>query len=238
MTIASIGTAGSVGQAASITTGLTFGAAIPVGTFLVLLIAKDNANTTDVATTEVSSIVNTGSVNTWSRIGGYCNGQGSASAGAVIDVWGCFCNDLLQSGWGVSISFTSGTPDSAITMWQFTPTPGYIIVPSLTTPLATDGAAAASMLIAPPSIAPRLYVRAEACEDTVAAFTATTGWTKFTDQASGGTGMVVGGEWIIANAKNKTSTPTGTNAGKDRASVTFWLDEVPAPQALAFGLCF
>lgn len=226
--VGTLGTAqsGSSGSSLAITTS----AAAAAGSVVVVIVAKDNVQTTDGNTSEVSSISDSAGGNTWTKAREFCNGQGSANAGAVVAVYYSRLINGIANGGTITANFSSSISAKAMTAWNFTASSNAVITATPTpTDLANDGADPGSMSLTGPG-EERLYVRGIACESSSAtALTNTTNFSLFSGtQSSGGnsaSNMGVRGEFrILTSSGTVSSDPTLFSA--DCASVFVALKEV------------
>ena len=187
-----------------------------VGDLVLLVIGKDNTQTTDGITNEVTAVVDSAS-NTWTKIGEYCNGQGTAAAGQVVSLW----MSILT----VAIPITTGT--STLTMdttaIKQAVADNYRLSENFTWFLesvrrykADDAADPSTMFISGLSAEQHLYIRAHARESGGSSQTPTASWTEAIDSVAGGNSPIYM-EHLISSAATATSDPAGSNA--DHASI-------------------
>lgn len=236
---------GDLGQGTSNSSGLSFtfttSQAINPGDLAVVIIALDNANSTDVTTAIISAVSHDGGTTPWTSAGAWTNGQGAGAAGAAVTIWYLSHSKTaaaIASGATVTMSVNGGAVTAkAATAWLFGSN-GIRAVPTHTT-LAADNAAAGSLAAPSPTLpGPFLYVRGTASEAASAQLTAATaGWTLFTNADGGGAstaGMQACGEWLISRGSSATSNPTSSNA--DHASMATVFSEVGAGGLVSVGV--
>jgi hypothetical protein len=217
----------SAGKGASSSTSLFYSLTLAAGTISIVLAGKDNIQTTDGQTSEVTS-VSDNKGNTFTKIGEFTNGQTAADAGATISVWKCKLTTGVISTDSVSINY-SGTPTarpSAMRAYSITSGNDVQMAGTLQT-AAVDGAVAGSMSVSGLTSKEYLFIRATALESATTTFTPTTNFTTFINIATSGgaaaTNMALFGEYRILTGTSATSAPT-TPSG-DSASVMFALEE-------------
>lgn len=230
MALASKGTGGvgnntSNNQASSLHTLTT--TAIDVGNLAVLVIAVDNAQTTDGDESAVSNVQDAAG-NTWNKAAEFCNGQGAAQAGTTCSVWWTKATSQLAVASNITWDYSNNTSrdESCSTVWVFT-ADGNITVAATNT-LANDASDPGS-LDATTSSGEFLRVRGIASElNSVTQMTATASWSLFDVNRSGNvsTAQSVRGEFIISTGTGAASDPTLASA--DHASVYVAFDEAAA----------
>lgn len=216
-------TAGFVGPA------VTF----PVGTLVVIIQAVDNNQTTDGDEGAVTSVTDdaAGSTNVWQKAKEFCNGQGSAQAGATCSMWWCQLTTQLTTAHTITLNFSnSASRDaSAVIIGAWSVGAGNsVAIEGTPGSLANDGADPGSLNVTTSNIE-CLRIRGIAGEtNSTTALTPTAGWTAMDQrQTSGGssaTNMAVRGEYIISTGTGAASDPTWTAA--DCASVYVAFKEV------------
>jgi beta-glucanase (GH16 family) len=212
--------ANSQNKTAGTTLVFNANATAPVGSFIVLVIAKDNAATANGQTSEVTGISsNTG--NTWTKAQEYTQAQGSAGAGATCAVWFCNVTTQIANGASFTINFAQSITAKTCSAWLYTMDSNMVGAVASTAVLGNAGADPGSMAISGLASANYLFVRGIALEYSSFDMIETSGFTPFgTDCTSGGTtdtNMSVAGEWKIATATGATSDPT--LSAVDNASV-------------------
>lgn len=238
--LAAFGSVGTLGANNSITSNDTITRTLTVqldaGNLGICLIAKNNANTADGTTSELTSFADPRG-NTWSNIANYTNGQSADNAGATIAVVLSKIATNVQIGDVLTATLTTAEAAKAITCWEFSVGAGKTaqIAGSIQVQ-ADDGVDPSTMTISGLSSKEYLLIRATAGENNIAdTWTATTNYTNFTqgvagtaDNGSNGTSMKVMGEFRIlttdCSASACSSDPTHSN--NDSASVYFALEEV------------
>jgi hypothetical protein len=232
MAITSVGTLGTQNDRSRQELHLTVGSTCAVNDLVVIAVAKANTSTTDGATNEVQSVTDPTGANLWKKAGEYCNGQGSAGAGIVVAIWYSLITATISSGQKIYVFFDPGFRDrSAATAWRFTAGGDKAIaVVSPVQTAATDAGTAPSQSISGLSSKEYLFLRAEAAEETVVGtFTVSSSFTKLTAAVeSDSNGAAINGEFRILTGTSATSAPSGTSAGKDRASLFIAMHETDA----------
>jgi hypothetical protein len=198
------------------------------GELLVVCITKDNIQTTDGNTNEVTSC--TDSVgNTFTKAREFCNGQGGANAGSVIAVYYSVLAFAITTSNTFTANFSSAITAKALMGRRFTIGAGSTISVQTAIDLASDGADPASMAISGLASAEYLFFRGMSREsDTVVSITPTSGFTTsaYTATSGGATAsnQSAGAEWKITTGTGATSNPTWEAA--DGASVFIAFKEV------------
>lgn len=220
------------------TAGTSFTTAAPgsgaaVGEVIIFAVALDNTSTTDGQTSEVTSVTDSAG-NTYVKLGEFCNGQGSAAAGAVISVWMALVTTAFTGSVDTfTVNLANSVTAKAWTARAFTVGAGNSLrLAGTLQTLADDGADPGSMTISGLTSKEYLFVRASAGESN-----STTGWTatNYTNflggQTSGGgaaTNMLVRASYRVLTATGDTLDPSLASA--DWASVYFALEEyTPGP---------
>ena len=236
MAFASVGTLGSALSSGNnqTTLAITTSAAAEAGNFVVMIIAVDNNQTTDGASTAVSGVVDSTGANTWARAIGFANGNGTNQTGADISIWYSKIASTIALGGTITASFTTqSTSDaSAMSAWEYTIGAGSTVsIEGTPGGLANDAAAAGSLDVTTANIE-CLRVRAIASEsNSTTALTATSGsWTILTQAVSGAgtsaTEMGVRGEFIISTGTSDASAPTNGAGAVDNASAYVAFKEI------------
>ena len=231
MAFASVGTLGATSDIAagtSITHAVTATAA--TGSIVVVVVAKDNASTSDGNTNEITSVTDTVG-NTYTKAREFCNGQGAANAGATVAVFysrlGAQIGPLEDPASTITANFSDSRTASAISVWNFS---GTAITLAGGADLANDGEEPGSMSVSGMASAQYLFVRGIAVETApIIGLTPTTSYTALTEAAGGigAAGLAIQGEWRILTATGDTSDPLGEVA--DNASVFVAFKEAAAP---------
>lgn len=203
-----------------------------IGNLLVIIVAVDNNQTTDGDEGAVTSVTDSAGGNTWTKGLEFCNGQGSAQAGATCSLWSSvITNKITSGGTDVTVNFSNSTSrdKSVILANLFSIGAGSTVAIEATNSLANDGADPGS-LNATTSNIECLRIRGIASEtNSATALTTTTNWTLFTsgNQTSGGgsaSNMAARGEFRISTGTSDASDPTFVAA--DTASVYVAFKEV------------
>lgn len=212
-------------------TSAAVGNTVEVGNAHLILIALDNSGTGDGDNSEVTSVTDSAS-NTYTKLGEFTNGNGSAGAGATVSLWYSILTSQLTSGAGtVTANFSSRTA-VAMMGWEASFTAGGVIsVAGTLQTLANDAADPGSMTVGGLSSREYLWIRVIASESNdITALTVSGGFTTMNlsraNTGTDGTSMIVRGEYIIATATTQTSDPTLYS--KDHASLFIALQEDPA----------
>jgi len=195
---------------------------IDVGTVLVIVVAKDNVQTTDGETNEITSADDdSGGTNVYTKVAEFTIGQGAAAAGATVAVFFCLVTTQLTTANTVAAHFSAAVTAKSITAWNFSIGAGAVVSRQVYTTLANSAADPGSMDLTPPN-AEFLWVRAIALEGVVGTFTKTVAYTAaytLSGTTGGGatTNMSAGGEWRIFTGTTNPSDPTWQAA--DNASI-------------------
>jgi fibronectin-binding autotransporter adhesin len=188
-----------------------------VGVFAVLIIAVDNNQTTDGDEGAVTSVTDSAG-NTWSKAAEFCNGQGSAQAGATCSIWySTITSQLTGASSTITVNFSNAASRDKSAVGgsgAFTIGAGSVVSVQGTNTLANDGADPGSLNFTTPN-EEFLRVRGIAGEtNSTTALTNTAGFTSTdSSQTSGGgatANMAVRGEWIISTGTGAASDPTWT----------------------------
>ena len=228
MTITALGVMGTRSQGAStgtcVITCATAGAS--VGDLVVVVVARDNASTTDGVTNEISACVDNAG-NLYRKLGEYCNGQGGAGAGATVALWMTTATYAIAITTGTITATIAGNPPAAAGAYKYSTSPGYVAIPATSIAnLATDGAALGSLSIVGIPWGNYLFLRGSAIEIDTLTGAASAGWTAFANTSVSTGAMSAWGEHRIATDNSATSAPTISGAGPpDSASVMIALRE-------------
>ena len=202
--------------------------AAAVGTVVVLMVAADNAATSDGDEGAVTGIVDQ-SGNTWQKIGEFTNANAAAQAGATISAWFAQLSAQLDVNELVTVSFSNPTlrDASALTAWNFgLRASGNVVIAAVTT-RADDTADPGSMNLALP-LGEALWIRGTAHEGPLAdTFVKTIAYDATFDKqgTSGGvnnTNMTIAAEFRIFYGTSNPSDPSWTVAA-DEAGIMFAL---------------
>jgi hypothetical protein len=241
MTWARVGTFGAVGQdktsSSSIATdNVNSVGTAAVGSVVIVGIAKDNLQTTDGNTSEVTTVTDSKG-NTYTPIREFCNGQGGAGAGAVISLWYSLLTTAINVGATdtITANFNGAITAKAIVADNFTIGAGATVsVAGNATDLANDAADPGSMTISGLTSGPYLFIRATALERPQTGWTPTTNYTQLTLKGTSGgsavTNMEYDAEFRIFTGTGDTSDPTATAV--DSASIYVALKEAVAAVSL------
>lgn len=205
------GTCTTANQASFSTVSLN----LTLDSFYVLIIAVDNNQTTDGDEGAVTSVTDSGGVNVWSKAVEFCNGQGSAQAGATVSIWYSLITSVLVGGTITANFSNSASRDKAAwTLREFSKGAGTTVaIEGTPGTLANDGADPGSLDVTTANIA-CLRIRGIAAEsnDTTALTTTDGTWTAFNGATTTGGGsaanQAVRAEFKISTATGAASNPT------------------------------
>jgi hypothetical protein len=210
---ASVGTLGTgVRSTGGTSTTITTSATAEAGNVVIVAVGKDNTQTTDGATNEVTGVTDSAG-NTYEKAGEFTNGEGSAGAGATVAVFLSQLETQLDSGGTITVTHDSQT-DVACSAWEFTTTLSTIALAGTAQTLANDAADPGSMSISGLAEGSRLYFRAIASEsETATAPTPTSDYTAIDGAVSTTAGqphanICIAGEFRIVSGTGSTSDPT------------------------------
>lgn len=209
------------------TVSATTNFAISAGQLIVILVATDNVDTTDLESSRHSTCTVNGEGAT--KAIEFTNGQGSADAGATISVWYLVAGSNMAAASAVVGTLSEGKDAKAITLYAFDWNTAYSISVDGTATLANDAADPGSLTGTGTLNVPHLWIRGIALEEsntTVGVMTPTSGWTNIpgigTTGGAAATNMSVRGEFKIATGTGSgASNPTAVAA--DCASVVVGL---------------
>lgn len=223
--------AAGTSTASSSSVSCTVLSTLTVGQVITARIAKDNVQTTDGNTSEVTSVTDTRS-NTWTKAREFCNGQGGAAAGAVIAIYYCVVTTQIEIGDTVTANFSSSITSKTIALDVFAKGAGSTVSVAGGADIANDGADPSSLAISGLSSGEYLFFRAIASESNSNTFlTVTTSHIamnqKVANTGTSATSMGVRGEHIIATGTGDTSDPTLFSADHASTMVAF-LETPPA----------
>lgn len=216
LTFASFASRGSMGTGTSKVDGTTVAISSTAQTanatdLVVVIIASDNVDTTDVETTHWSCVDSTGG-NTYTRIGEYVNGEAAANAGVQVSLFYSRLATQLASGGSITCTTDSTTVAKQIRGWRFT-TGNTVSVQTSATPANADQASPPSMAISSLTEQQYLFFRAGAIEsdNSVGTYSTTSGFTSIPRSGTSGGGeqsnVSTYGEFIITTATGATSDP-------------------------------
>lgn len=203
-------------------------------TCVVVVVAKDNAGTSDAETSEVTSVTDSQS-NTYTKIAEYSNGSLGAANGACTAIFfSKLTTALTASTDTITANFSAATGAHGVSAWNFSmgssntlSSAGYQTGEDSG---AKPGAVTLSSLAGSTEY---LFVRGGANENnTLAGYAATDGtWTICSTAASSGgsavTNIGVSGEWKIATSTSETSDPD-TSHNSDWAHLLVAIKETAA----------
>lgn len=196
---------------------------------VVWCVASDNLTTTDGQTNDHTGVTSD-SGETWTKLGEFTNGQGSAAAGATVSLWYTFALGATLT--NVTISFSGSITKKAAGGRRFTVTSGSVALDDGPITLADDNADPGSISVGSATNREKLFIRAIASEtNSAVALTPTTSWTVYgSAQTSGGgsaANMAQRGEFRILTTGTAQATDP-TFAAEDTASLAVALYEVVA----------
>lgn len=231
MAIASVGTLGQAtsGVSSSSLNWTTASNALSTsGDLAILTVVSDNITTTDGATNDHTSV--TGGNGTWTKLGEYTNGEGSAAAGVTTSQWLFTSTGTNAVGTVFTINFSGAVVDKVAAGWKFTVAAGNSLQASASiVGNATDasngfGSASHSGLAS----LSRLYIRSLGKEaNTTTGITVSTSFTRFTATArsrNNALAVCTASEFRINTSTGETSNPTLAVSG-DTAAVFSALEE-------------
>lgn len=209
---------GSMGTGSSKTSGTTVTVASTsqtanVGDLVLVLIAADNLDTSDIETTRWSVEDSTGA-NTYTRVGEYVNGEGAAASGVQVALFYSRLTTQLASGGSITGTINSAITAKAIRAWRFT-VDNAVVVDTSASPANFDQADPGSMTISGLAASTEfLFLRAGAVEsdNSVGTYAATSGFTAIGRIGTSGGGEQTNvssfGEFLISTATSATSNPS------------------------------
>lgn len=231
MAIASVGTLGNgvcIASATSFTLTTITNAVSSSGDLALMIVATDNITTTDGVTNDHTSV--TGGTGTWTKLGEYTNGNGSAAAGCTVSLW-CFQSTGTNAiGTVFTINIASAIVDASAQAWKFTVAAGNSLQNgSAVQNNATDASANyGSVSFSGLSSLSRLWLRALAKEANVSSnLTQSAGFSRFGSvfrSRNNALAMTSAGEFLISTSTGETSNPTLATTG-DTAGIFFALEE-------------
>lgn len=225
---------GGIGSAADKSAGtsiaMTTSATVEVNNVIVVLVAKDNAATTNGNTNEITSVTDSTGANTYTKAREFCNSRGAADGGATVAVYYSKLGTQLSSGGTITANFSDTRTASAISAVEFTITSANTVsVEGNATDEAVTNGDAGSMTISGLTSREYLFIRAVAQENNSSGFSANTA--NYINIATNGTAgggsasnMGIAGEFRILTGTGDTSDPT-VSTNSDSASVYIALKE-------------
>jgi hypothetical protein len=227
VTIASVGTCGTGAEATSTSSWAPVLAGnVLANDWVVVAVATDNINTTNADHSEHSL---SGEGLTWTKLGEWTNGNGSAAAGCTVSAWLARNTTGATIGtFDLSLTFSSAIVDKALSAWKFSAGAGLSLVPGSLTFSATDGSQnyGSSTISGLPS-GERLYFRALAKEaNSTGQITPSSGFTAISTVRSrnNADAIIARGEFLIATSTGETSNPVHAVTG-DTVGLFFALSE-------------
>lgn len=222
--------AGSIGTANSKTTDqatlvLTTTATAEAGNVVVVIVAKDNTQTTNAASTNIT--LADSATNTWTKLGERTYSAGAAKDGTTVAMFvSQLTNQLASSGTiTATLGGTQANNDaSAMTAWEFVAGSG-IVLDVATAQVVTNGFASGTTNVTHTlSSLPSkryLWLHALGLEWNADIYTAPTGYTEIVSASSAGstsaTNQTVSGAFRVFTDTNQTISTTVT--GADKASI-------------------
>ena len=231
MAIASVGTLGNAVDAvsaSSFTWTTTTNALSTSGDLAILGITTDNLTTTDGATNDHTSV--TGGTGTWTKLGEYTNGEGSAGAGVTQSLWLFQSTGTNAIGTVFTMNLSGSVVDKAAQGWKFTVAAGNSLQNgSAVQSNATDASNGyGSVAFSGLSSLSRLWIRGLGKEaNTTTNITVSTSFTRFTSMVrsrNNAAAVCNHGEFRINTSTGETSNPTLAVSG-DTAAVFAALEE-------------
>lgn len=228
--VGSLGTAASGIGASSI--AVTLGANAEAGNLVVFVYAGDNlgSGADDADNSEVTSISDSATGNTWLKLKENSNNNGGAALGATVSVWYSVLTNQINSGGTITANLSGSPAARAATVWEFTKTGGTTI--SVEQTAANSGDAADPQAISLAGMASReyLFIWGLAYEGTTGGgFTDDADYTQITvaGQGAGAAAMVAWGAFRIATLTGDT-VDAATTTDRDYSQVLGALYEVAA----------
>jgi hypothetical protein len=213
-----LGSAGSKTSSNSLT--MTTTSITNAGQVVIVGISKDNVQTTDGDSTEVTSITDSAGGNTWTLLKEYTNGQGSANAGHTVSLWASKLTNGIANGGTITANFSSSIVAKAMSAREFSFAAGSTFsIEGVVATEAIDAGTPGSLDVST-SNGEYLWIRAEGSEDNSVSFTATTNFTIWTMEISG-SGSATGASEIDMEHRIYTGTtnPSDPNNGQNRDRV-------------------
>jgi hypothetical protein len=239
MAIASVGTGGTAASSANSTSFNLTTATNTINAadnrFAVLTIVKDNTQTTDGDTSEITSV--TGGTGTWTKLGEYTNGNGAAGAGVTTALWLFEPSGANATGTVFTMTLSAARTDKVASLWVFSKASGQSIrldPEPATNPLISVSDAATgfgSLAFSGLTSKARLYFRGCGKEaNGTTQITPSTNFTAITAQRSRNNtnAQLVRGEFRINTSTGETSNPTLAITG-DTSCVFAALEEFAPP---------
>jgi hypothetical protein len=231
-TFSATGSSKTSGTTVATTVGSPSTGVAAAGDVIIVIVAKDNVQTTDGNTSEVTSVADTPG-NTYTKLREFCNGQAGAGAGAVVSLWYSVLTAAINVGTtdAITANLSSAVTAKAISASKCTFGAGSTVsTAGVTADLADDAADPGSMSFGTSlGNVEHLFIRATALErPTGLTWTPTTNYTAagFGAGTTGGsavTNMESQGEMRVLTGTGDTSDPTATAV--DCASVYVALNE-------------
>ena len=235
---------GSLGSASSKSANqaslvLNTNAVLEAGKVAVVLIAVDNAQTTDGDENAVTGITDTAG-NQYFKAREFTNGQGAGQGGACVSVWYTKATAQLNAGQQITATFSNNTlrDASAISAWKFALALDGVVSVENSAILANDGADPGSLDLTV-AFGEYLWVRAQAHErpqsDTFTKTVAYQGTFDKNGTTGGGaaTNMTVAGEFDIVIGTSNPSNPAWSNAADEASAlVAFKLTPSASPSVI------
>lgn len=201
----------------------------PIGTYMIVAVAKDNSSAG--ADGDNSEVTNVDDVqgNTYRKGVEFGNTQGGAGAGAVVAIWFSKLKNALPPGQAIRAFLSAAVTAKNMFGWKFNGTSSsFTLGFTKSSTLANDGQDPGLVTTTSGTSIEYLFVRAIAREGNSAVYTETTGHTSNEPSGTvgGGAASNIQGrlEWIIKTSVRDYSDPTWTAA--DAASALLMLREV------------
>lgn len=215
------------------TFAVTLNASVTAGQLVVVNVGKDNSQTTDGHTNEITSVTDSAG-NTYFKVDEYCNGQAAAGGGAVGAVfWSVVTNAMTSGSTTITAHFSPSLSSGAcaINAWKWSIGAGNDVVVASSTVNAFDAASAGSLTLSSLTSREYLFFRGIDSEASTTTLTVTASFTSLGRAAGGtGTGAILShGEFRIDTNTTSTSNPTTGSADGVSLFVAFY--EVTRPSS-------
>jgi hypothetical protein len=230
MAIAAIAARGT-GASSTSSTSFTMSpsATVAVDRYLILVVSTDNTTTADGASSDHTSVSDTGG-NPWFKFSEYTNTVGGAAAdGVTVSVWGVKVATQLTTGSTITITLGTARTDKCCSLYEFSVGTGLRLKQSATyVGNTTDGTTGfGSAAFSGLASLERLYFRALAKEaNSTTNLTASASFTAISAARSrnNAAAVLVRGEFRINTSTGETSNPTLSVSG-DTSGIFLALEE-------------
>lgn len=240
MAWASVGIAGSTGNATNNNTSIVVTLSGQVGTganvndFLILCVGVNNfssvSNADEGAVTSVTDNA-TNTNNVWTKVREITNGNAATTVGTVCSMWATRVNTALTTSNTVTASFSNSAARDGATalVSRFTVSGGVRVADSTYLTNATSLLGSIDQTEA--TAGEYLRFRAIAARTTVTALTTTSGWTTMgTTRSSATVNQAIFGEWRIVSAATAASAPSITAAVANASVYAVFEEATPMGQ--------